>query len=58
MENIPIISKTFSEWQASYKFFLIHRNKSDFSIFFKKEIQNSILSSTNDNGDNDEKKCL
>ena len=56
MENISILSKTFPEWQASCKFFLIHRNKSDFSIFLKKEIQNSLLNNTNDNGDKDENK--
>ena len=59
MENIFIISKTFPKWQASCKIFLINSNKSDFSIFFKKEIQNSLLSSTNDIGDNNGKtKCL
>ena len=58
MENISIISKTFPEWQASCRFFLIHRNKSDLA-FFKKRNTRQLLSNTNDNGDNNKKtKCL
>ena len=36
------------------QFFLTHQNKSDFSTF-KKELQNSLLSNINYNGDNNEK---
>ena len=41
------------------QFFLIQGNKSDFSVFLKKEKQNSLLNNPNDSGDNNEKrKCL
>ena len=55
-KKFPSYPKHFPNGKQAANNTQIHRNKSDFSIFFKKEIQNSLLSNTNDNGDNDENK--
>ena len=53
MENISIMSKTFPEQQASCKCFLIHRIKSNFSIFERQKY--SLVTNISDNGNNNEK---